>query len=181
MEERITWDDLEPFMVEVRAMARDLLRREWQAESLQTGALVQTALRRQRGAKQDWSAVTWQNRHYFFGAVRKAMRRALIDHGRKRKTKQRTAVVHLEDLQVHDLPHAVKEAPEQAVALGEAIDQLEQEHPEWAEVFELRVCVGLTIPAIAKTKGVSINTVKRMLEKARLLLHEEILRRLNEE
>ena len=47
MEEVITWEDLPRFMAEIRVLARDLLRREWHAESLQTTALVLTALRRQ--------------------------------------------------------------------------------------------------------------------------------------
>ena len=38
--------------------------------SLQTTALVLTALRHQRHADQDWQTVTWANRHYFFGARR---------------------------------------------------------------------------------------------------------------
>lgn len=181
MEELITWDDLERFMVEVRVMARDLLRREWQAESLQTTALVLTALRRLWGADQDWSEVTWQNRHYFFGAVYKAMGRALIDHGRKRMAKKRAdlSVVRLEDLQLHDLPRTVEEAPEQVVALVETLEQLKEEHPEWAEVVEHRYYGGLTIEDTARALGVSEATVKRRWARARVFLHVEILRRLN--
>ena len=181
MEELITWDDLEPFMAEVRAMARDLLRREWQAESLQITALVQTALRRQRGAEQDWSEVTWQNRHYFFGAMYTAMKRALIDHGRKRMAKKRTdiSVVRVEDVQLHNLPRTVEEAPEQAIALGEALEQLAKEQPELAQVVEHRYLGGLTIEETARVLGVNVNTVKRRWNRARVLLHDEILRRLN--
>jgi hypothetical protein len=61
MEERLSWDGLFPLMTEVKAMARGLLRKEHQA-SLQTTALVLTALRRQRLADQDWQSVTWPNR-----------------------------------------------------------------------------------------------------------------------
>lgn len=180
MEELITWDDLGPFMAEVRAMAGALLRREWQAESLQTTALVLTALRRLRGADQDWSEVTWQNRHYFFGAMYTAMRRALIDHGRRRMAQKRAvSVVRLEDLQLHDLPRTVEEAPEQVVALVEAIEQLEKEQPEWAEVVEHRYFGGLTIEDTARALGVSEATVKRRWDRARVFLHDEILRRLN--
>jgi hypothetical protein len=45
----------------VKALARGLLRHERHA-SLQTTALVLSALRRQRAADQDWSHVTWANR-----------------------------------------------------------------------------------------------------------------------
>jgi len=181
MEELITWDDLEPLTAEVRAMARDLLRREWHAESLQTTALVLTALRRQRGAEQDWNEVTWQNRHYFFGAMYTAMKRALIDHGRKRMAKKRAdlSVVRLEDLQLHDLPHTVEEAPEQVVALVETLEQLKEEHPEWAAVVEHRYFGGLTSQDTARVLGVSKAKVDRMWGRARVFLYGEILRRLN--
>ncbi|MBI3911533.1 MAG: RNA polymerase subunit sigma [Armatimonadetes bacterium] len=180
MEELITWDELEPFMAEVRVMARDLLRQEWQAESLQTTALVLTALRRLRRAEQDWSEVTWQNRHYFFGAVYTAMGRALIDHGRRRMAKKRAvSVVRLEDLQLHDLPRTVEEAPEQVVALVETLEQLKEEQPEWAEVVEHRYFGGLTSTDTARALGVSKATVDRRWGKARVFLHVEILRRLN--
>lgn len=180
MEALITWDELEPFMAEVRVMARDLLRQEWQAESLQTTALVLTALRRLRRADQDWSEVTWQNRHYFFGAVYTAMGWALIDHGRRRMAKKRAvSVVRLEDLQLHDLPRTVEEAPEQVVALVETLEQLKEEQPEWAEVVEHRYFGGLTSTDTARALGVSKATVDRRWGKARVFLHVEILRRLN--
>lgn len=58
MEEPITWADLSQLMTDIRAMARGPLAREGQSESLQTTALVLTALRRQRRADQDWGEVT---------------------------------------------------------------------------------------------------------------------------
>lgn len=182
MEERITWEDLalEPFMAELRAMARALLGWEGQAESLQPTALVLTALRRLRRAEQDWSEVTWQNRHYFFGAMYTAMKRALIDHGRKRMAQKRAvSVVRLEDLQFYDLPRTVEEAPEQVVALVETLEQLEKDHPEWAEVVEHRYFGGLTSQDTARALGVSKATVDRMWGRARVFLYDEILRRLN--
>lgn len=56
MEDPLSWDELFPFMAEVKALARNLLRREHQA-SLQTTALVLTALRRQRLVDQDWGQI----------------------------------------------------------------------------------------------------------------------------
>jgi hypothetical protein len=79
MEDRINWGELFSFMAEGKAMARALLRHERQV-SLQTTALVLSALRRQRLAEQDWSSVTWPNRRYFFGVLYRAMERALLDH-----------------------------------------------------------------------------------------------------
>ena len=49
MEDRLSWDEVSQLLDEVKAMARGLLRHEHQG-SLQTTALVLTALRRQRRA-----------------------------------------------------------------------------------------------------------------------------------
>ena len=92
MEDHLSWDELYPFLEEVKALARGLLRHEHHA-SLQTTALVLSALRRQRHADQDWQTVTWANRQYFFGALYRAMTRALLDHARMRarRVKSRSA------------------------------------------------------------------------------------------
>ena len=53
MDDHLSWDDVFLLLDEVKAMARGLLRREHGA-SLQTTALVLSALRRQRHVGQDW-------------------------------------------------------------------------------------------------------------------------------
>jgi hypothetical protein len=68
MDERLRWEDVVLLLDEVKAMARGLLRRE-NGASLQTTALVLSALRRQRYADQDWEQVTWPNRQYFSHSV----------------------------------------------------------------------------------------------------------------
>jgi hypothetical protein len=114
MEDNLSWDDLFPFMTEVKALARGLLRREHQA-SLQTTGLVLTALRRQRLTDQDWQSVTWPNRQYFFGAMYRAMTRALLDHARVR-ARRRELPVGPEDLQFDDLPQTLAREPALVVA-----------------------------------------------------------------
>src|SRR5262249_16062888 len=141
----LSWVDLYPFMEEVKAMARGLLRKESSAESLQTTALVLTALRRQRRADQDWTTVTWQNRHYFFAAMYNAMQRALLDHGRKRAAQKRRAerLVRPEELQLLNLHKTMEQTPEEVVALCEALEWLAHEEPEWAQALEHRFYGGL--------------------------------------
>jgi len=60
MDDRLSGDELYPFMDEAKTLTRGLRRHERQA-SLQTTALVLSALRRQRPADQDWQTVTWAN------------------------------------------------------------------------------------------------------------------------
>jgi len=176
----ISWDDLYPFMDEVKVMARTLLQLERQA-ALQTTELVLTALRRQRRIDQGWSQVTWQNRQYFFGAVYQAMRRALIDHARQRAAGKRRAerLLQPEDIQLFDLRQTLAREPLQIVALVEALTWLEQEAPPFAQVIEHRFYGGLTLEEIAQLLEVDERTVRRRWHRARLLLFERILHRVN--
>lgn len=183
MEDIVTWEDLPFLIAEVRTMARSMLKKEWNDEPLQTTALVLTALRRQRRADQDWGDVTWENRKFFFGAVYTAMKRSLIDHGRQRQAQKRTLIrneVRLDNLLLENISQAVEEAPEQIIALEQALEELRETDPEGAELIEHRYYGGLTEEETARAMGISRSTVRRKWSKVRLLLHDEIIRRLNE-
>ena len=179
MEDCLSWDELFPFMEEVKTMARGLLRREHQA-SLQTTALVLTALRRQRLADQDWSHVTWQDRRYFFGAMYRAMERALLDHARTR-ARRRDLPIRPEDLWVDDLQQAMAREPAQVVALLEALTELEQAQPQWVEAIEHRFYGGLTLEETALMMDVDERTIRRWWDRARLVLAQQIVARMNAE
>jgi RNA polymerase sigma-70 factor (ECF subfamily) len=181
MDERLSWDDVTSLMEEVKAMARGLLRQEHRVESFQTTALVLTALRRQRHPDQDWQTVTWQNRSYFFGAMYQAMRRALLDHGRKLAAHKRRAeiLVRPEDLQLLNLPQTLEETPEQVVALCEALEWLLQREPQWVTALEHRFYGGLTLEETARVMGVSSKTIQRWWQRTQLVLAREILLSLN--
>lgn len=182
MDEGFSWEEVAPLLEEVKAMARGMLRQEHRAEAWQTTALVLTALRRQRHADQDWETVTWQNRAYFFGAMYQAMRRSLLDHGRKRAALKRRGeiLVQPQDLRLLNLPQTLEETPEQVVALCEALDWLAHEEPQWVTALEHRFYGGLTLEETARVMGVSSKTIQRWWQRAQLVLAREILRRVQE-
>ena len=182
MEEPISWDDLYPFMDEVKAMARGLLSKEHNAGSLQTTALVLTALRRQRLADQDWEQVTWENRSYFLGAMYRAMRRALVDHARQRAAQKRAGeqLMEPEAFNFLDLKQTMEREPAQIVALTEALDWLATEQPEWARLIEHRFYGGLTLQETASVMEVSQKTVQRWWQRAQLVLRQKTASILNE-
>lgn len=171
-EASITWEDLPQFMDEVRYLAHTLLARHGHGESLHTTALVVTALRRQRLASQDWDDVTWKNRRYFFGAVYKAMGRALKDHARRRAAVKRAAerAVCLEDLRLADLRQTAEEAPELIELLIESLAQLEAEHPQWALIIQHHFYGGLTYAEIAQMMALSERHARRLAKRALGLL-----------
>src|SRR6516165_3734464 len=140
MDEPITWAQLHALMDELRAMARALLALEGNARSLhQPTALVLSALRRQvpggtNRIEVNWNEITWPNRRYFFGAMKKAMWRALQDHARKKKRGLRT--VQIEEIHLANLARTAEERPEQIEALRVALERLRQQNSDWAELIE---------------------------------------------
>jgi len=179
MDDRLSWDELYPLLEEVKALARGLLRHERHA-SLQTTALVLSALRRQRPADQDWQMVTWANQQYFFGALYRAMERALLDHARAR-ARRREIPVRPEDLQLDDLQHALAREPAQVVVLLDALAELKQQQPQWGEAIEHRFYGGLTLEETARMMDVDERTIRRWWDRARLVLAHRILQLLNAE
>lgn len=176
MTDPVSWDDLYLLMDEVKSMARGLLSKEYNAESLQTTALVLTALRRQRHVDQDWSAVTWHNRQHFFGAMYRTMQLALIDHARKRMAYKRSQeyLTCAEDIDLFNIPRMLDREPAQVVALAEALAWLEQEKPQWVEVLKHRFYGGLTLNETARVMERSQKTVQRWSDRAQLVLRKKI-------
>jgi RNA polymerase sigma factor (sigma-70 family) len=185
----LSWNDVSSLMGELRAMARRLLRFEAHAQSLQTMGLVLSGLRRQKLSDQAWGEVNWADREQFLAAMYRSMDRALKDHGRrraaqKRKVRQWIAIedlppselVRTADFQPHELERVFIERPEVVEALAEALDLLERDHPDWACIARHRYYGALTIEQTARLMGIAERTVRRHWEKARILLHEEVLR-----
>jgi DNA-directed RNA polymerase specialized sigma24 family protein len=113
-----------------------------------------------------------------------AMRRALVDHARKRKTqaaKQRSRTVRIEDLEFNELAQTADKYPERIDALVLALDRLAVSHPEWVEVIKHRYFGGLTIKTIARIMAKGEKTIRRWWQQARLRLHREVLGILNGE
>ena len=187
MDEPITWDQLHALMGELRAMARNLLRLEGNAHSLHyPTALVLTALRRQvpggmDRSEVDWNAITWPNRQYFFGAMYQAMWRALRDHARRRDAKHPIRPVQIEEIHLENLACTAEAQPEQIVALRIALERLKEQNSDWAGLIEHHYLSGYTWEEAARAMGIAEKTARLHGEQARLLLHREILKILNEE
>jgi RNA polymerase sigma-70 factor, ECF subfamily len=181
MDDPVTWDQVHELMVELRALARKLLALEGSRGSLEPEDLVQEALYRQKPAGKDWAEITWPNRSQFFAAAQQAMRKALIDHARMRPVRKRRAprFLRVDDLRLEHLAPETDTSSEQIVALTDALERLRAQHPEQADVLELRFVFGFTRKETARVLGISERTVRRRWEVARRFLQGEILRSLN--
>jgi RNA polymerase sigma factor (TIGR02999 family) len=136
-------------------------------QTLQTTALAHEAYLRLVKDK----AQEWENRRHFFGAAVVAMRRILIDEAERRKAQKRGGGVEHVTLatNVPDL-----DQPLDVLDLQKALEELEQERPDHAEVVRYRFFLGLTVPETAELLGVAPRTVDNRWKFAKAWLKRKI-------
>ena len=153
---------------ELRRLAGLYMRGERPGHTLQATALVHEAYLRLVGHED----VDWQNRAHFFGVAANLMRRILVDHARAKQAKKRGGG----DQKV-SLDQAVlvrPEAPEQFLALDEALERLAKRDPRQARIVELRYFGGLSEEETAEVLEISVRTVKRDWSVARAWLYQQL-------
>jgi len=151
----LVYDDL-------RRLARRQLRREAGPRTLQATALVHEAfVKLSAGA-----ALAARDRAHFFAIAARAMRQVLVDEARRRRAGKRGGEWVRTTLA--EGQHAVEMAPDELIALDQALEELE---PRQRQVVELRFFGGLEETEIAEALGVSDRTVRREWVKARARLY----------
>jgi RNA polymerase sigma factor (TIGR02999 family) len=162
--------DLLPLVYEqLRSLASWKMRHERPDQTLQATALVHEAYLR----LVDTTKVQhWESRWHFFGAAAESMRRILVDTARRRGRLKRGGDLNRVDLD--KLEVTVNDPPDQLVALDEALNQLAKEHPEKAQLVNLRYFGGLTHEEVAQALGISISTADRHWAYARAWLYRHM-------
>ena len=156
---------IELVYAELRTIAHRLLRDERTDHTLQPTALVNEAFMRLQGVRE----LHLQNRHHFFGAAAKAMRRVLVDHARQKKAAKRGGP----DFRKVGITAALDTPIDAGIdfeRLDDALEQLAAVAPDKARVVELRYFAGLSIEETAAIMGSSPATVKRHWTVARAWL-----------
>jgi len=153
---------------ELRRLASRYMRGERPGHTLQATALVHEAYLRLVGHED----VDWQNRAHFFGVAANLMRRILVDHARAKQAKKRGGGDQKVSLDVAVLVRP--EAPEQFLALDEALERLAKRDPRQARIVELRYFGGLSEEEAAEILEVSVRTVKRDWSVARAWLYQQL-------
>jgi RNA polymerase sigma factor (TIGR02999 family) len=152
----------EMLYTELRRIARNRLAAK-PHQSLQPTELVNAAYFR----LQDHD---WDSKSQFRRAAARAIRLALIDHIRSKMADKRGGNAHKVAITV-TLPD--RQSPvdaEQLLALSEAIERMQADHPEHAEVVVLRYFAGMTIKEVADAMGYSRAKVERQWRFARAWL-----------
>jgi RNA polymerase sigma factor (TIGR02999 family) len=153
---------------DLRQMARRHFTREPSDHTLQTTALVSEVFLKLQGQQ----AIQWQNRRQFFGVAAVLMRRILVDYAKGRHAKKRgEGVVKVPLEKALDLAEA---QDLDLVALDNALARLAELDERQSRIVELRYFTGLKNEEIAELLGISLTTVKREWNSARLWLYREL-------
>jgi RNA polymerase sigma factor (TIGR02999 family) len=167
--DRTALDRLVPVVYqELRRLAARQMRRERAGHSLQTTALVNEAYLR----LVDYRSVRPRDRSHFLAIAAQAMRRLLIDRARARRAAKRSSGASSPPLE--EPPDPASRRGDELVALDDALRDLAAVDPRKERVVELKYFGGLTNEEAAEALEVSVATVKRDWNEARLWLRREM-------
>lgn len=166
-----TADELLPAVYEeLRRLAYRKMAGERAGHTLQATALVHEAWLRLEGA----SGTSWKNRNHFFGAAAEAMRRILVDHARKQNSQKRGSGVPKVDLEIAESSIVVNAPADELLAVHDALNQLEEEDAQVAELVKLRYFVGMTMAEAAEAMSLKKRTAEALWTYGKTWLHREI-------
>jgi len=159
---------------ELRRLAAVQLAHEKPGQTLDATALVHEAYMRLvagQNSSEDNGRLFSGRRHFVIAAA-EAMRRILVDHARRKMSLKRGG--DLVRAELDETNQAAREAPEEVVAVDEALAGLAVRNPQAAELVKLRYFVGLSIPEAAQQLDISVSTANRLWVYARAELRRAI-------
>jgi RNA polymerase sigma factor (TIGR02999 family) len=158
----LVYDDL-------RSLAAAMLAKEKPGQTIQATALVHEAYVRLIGPS---GTDRWDHAGHFFAAAAEAMRRILVDRARRK-----AALKHggeLERIELNVELTLVPEVSEDLIALEDALNRLEVEHPVAAGLVKLRYFAGLSLADAAAALELSERTAGRQWAFARAWLRRAL-------
>jgi RNA polymerase sigma factor (TIGR02999 family) len=154
---------------ELRKLAAARLAAEKPGNTLSATSLVHEAYLRLVGGG---DSLQWQSRGHFFAAAAEAMRRILVEAGRRRNQQRRGAGLERVDLDNVDL--AIDYHLDDLLMIDEALTSLQQSDSELAELVKLHCFAGLTIEQTASVLQISVRTAYRDWAYARAWLFRKL-------
>ncbi len=165
-------DKLMPLVYdELHRLAHWHMARERAGHTLQTTALVNEAYLRLIGTDQ----IQWKDRAHFFAIAAKMMRRILVDMARSRVFQKRGG--HARKVTLDEGLLASPKPDKELLRLDDALNALSEFDPRKARVVELRYFGGLSVEETAEVLQVSVITVIRDWNMAKLWLLDELQRK----
>jgi RNA polymerase sigma factor (TIGR02999 family) len=135
---------------ELRRLAAQRLADERPGQTLQATALVHEAYLRLVGPGDQQG---WSGRGHFFGAAAESMRRILVENARRKKRLKRGG--DLQRVDIDEMVESTDRADERILAVHEALDRLNSEDPQAAQLVKLRFFAGMSITDAAGVLGIS--------------------------
>jgi RNA polymerase sigma factor (TIGR02999 family) len=154
---------------ELRTLAAQKLAQEKPDQTLQATALVHEAYLRLVNVEQ---TQRWNSRGHFFAAAAEAMRRILIENARRKRAEKHGGSLRRLNLDHADSWPAV--APDDLLALDEALERLTHHDPSAAQLVKLHCFAGLTVEQAAEALGISRTTAYRVWTFARAWLYSQL-------
>jgi RNA polymerase sigma factor (TIGR02999 family) len=154
---------------ELRKLAAQKLAQETPGQTLQATALVHEAYVRLVDVDK---CQRWDSCGHFFAAAAEAMRRILVENARRKQRIKHGGQLERVEIEIADLP--TRMAPEELIALNEALEKLDQEDPVKGRFVTLRYFGGMTIEQSSEVLGISRVTAHRYWTYARAFLHQQI-------
>ena len=154
---------------ELRRLAAQRLAQEKPGQTLQATALVHEAfLRLVDGDK----VHQWSSRGHFFAAAAESMRRILVDNARRKRRPKLGG--DRKRVEFDEACSFAEDRADQLLSLHEALEKLEKESPEKAELVKLRYFAGLSHQEAALALGIARATADRYWAYARVFLYSAI-------
>ncbi len=156
---------------ELRRQARAYLAREDPDHTMQPTDLVHEAYLRLLGSRVGKIG----SRGEFFAFAARVMRQILIESARRRVSEKRGGkLVKTGPAAALEVPEEVGLDPERLLVLYQALERLGKVNARQRQIAELRYLIGLTVKEIAQVLEISVATVERGWEAARLWLSFEL-------
>lgn len=154
---------------ELRRMAHAKLRRCGSALTLQTTALVHESYLRLRGV----AGLDFPDRARCLAYASQVMRTVIVDLVRAQQSQRRGGQCLQLTLNT-DVADSVPQQDEDILRVHEALQALALAEPRLAQVVEMRYFGGLPEADIAQALNITVRTVQRDWQKARLFLLSEL-------
>jgi len=155
---------------ELRKLAARRMSAERPDHTLDPTGLVHESYLRLVGSE---DAKRWNSRGHFFAAAAEAMRRILVENARSKGRLKRGGDQHRR-VELSAVEPAASRLGDDVLALHEALEKLETQHPRKAQLVKLRFFAGLTMEQAAQVLDVSTSTADNDWAYARSWLSVEI-------
>ena len=153
---------------ELKKLAAAHLRREGNAQPLETTALVHEAFLRLAGGRHP----AYENRSHFYGIASRLMRQILVDGARARSAEKRSAA----EVPMADIPDLGRQPDGVLLVLDEALERLGRTDPLKVQLIEMRYFGGMTAEETAEALGISVHVVRHDLRFAQAWLRRRLTR-----